>query len=146
MRIREARSDSDYHKAYPVVCQLIHGLDMQTYAQRVFVARATVAQPLMLQRYIKRGIEKKGFAVIDAVTPCPALYSFFNRTGTGVEMLKSIRERSVTLQRLKSLPEGSRKEKIVCGVFADRKDDEYNDIYGTLMEKAKTEQEGEESL
>ncbi|MBC45163.1 MAG: hypothetical protein CMO08_05100 [Thalassospira sp.] len=41
MHIREARSDSDYHKAYPVVCQLIQGLDMQTYAQRVFVARAT---------------------------------------------------------------------------------------------------------
>jgi 2-oxoglutarate ferredoxin oxidoreductase subunit beta len=115
-------------------------------AGAVFVARATVAQPLMLQGYIKRGIEKKGFAVIDAVTPCPALYSFFNRTGTGVEMMKSIRERSVTIQRLKSLPEDSRKEKIVCGVFADRKDDEYNDIYNTLMEKAKTEQEGEESL
>lgn len=41
MHIREARSDSDYYKAYPVICQLIHGLDMQTYAERVFVARAT---------------------------------------------------------------------------------------------------------
>lgn len=39
--IREARSDADYYSAYPVLLQLIPDLDMQTYAQRVFVARAT---------------------------------------------------------------------------------------------------------
>lgn len=39
--IREARSDDDYHRAYPVIRQLIVDLDMQTYARRVFVARAT---------------------------------------------------------------------------------------------------------
>jgi len=39
--IREARSDADYHVAYPVIRQLFPQLDMQTYARRVFVARAT---------------------------------------------------------------------------------------------------------
>jgi len=39
--IREARSDADYYDAYPVLRQLIPDLDMQTYSQRVFVARAT---------------------------------------------------------------------------------------------------------
>jgi GNAT superfamily N-acetyltransferase len=41
IQIREARSDSDYHRAYPIIRQLIPQLDMQTYARRVFVARAT---------------------------------------------------------------------------------------------------------
>lgn len=39
--IREARSDADYHQAYPIIRQLFPHLDMQTYARRVFVARAT---------------------------------------------------------------------------------------------------------
>ena len=39
--IREARSDQDYYKAYPVMLQLLPHLDMQTYATRVFCARAT---------------------------------------------------------------------------------------------------------
>lgn len=39
--IREARSDDDYHRAYPVIRQLLPHLDMQTYARRMFVARAT---------------------------------------------------------------------------------------------------------
>lgn len=41
MIIREARSDADYHAAYPLVLQLFPHLDMQTYARRAFVARAT---------------------------------------------------------------------------------------------------------
>lgn len=41
LRIREARSDADYHSAYPIIRQLFPHLDMQTYARRVFVARAT---------------------------------------------------------------------------------------------------------
>ncbi|PZP54423.1 MAG: hypothetical protein DI586_10010 [Micavibrio aeruginosavorus] len=41
LTIREARSDADYHHAFPIVKQLLPHLDMQTYAQRMFVARAT---------------------------------------------------------------------------------------------------------
>lgn len=41
LTIREARSDADYHVAYPIVRQLFPQLDMQTYARRVFVARST---------------------------------------------------------------------------------------------------------
>lgn len=41
LEIREARSDADYHMAYPIIRQLFPQLDMQTYARRVFVARAT---------------------------------------------------------------------------------------------------------
>ncbi len=41
LEIREARSDADYHIAYPIIRQLFPQLDMQTYARRVFVARAT---------------------------------------------------------------------------------------------------------
>lgn len=41
LNITEARSDTDYHNAFPLILQLFPWLDMQTYAQRVFVARAT---------------------------------------------------------------------------------------------------------
>ncbi|MBI1328022.1 MAG: GNAT family N-acetyltransferase [Alphaproteobacteria bacterium] len=41
MNIREARSDADYHRAFPIIRQLLPHLDMQTYARRVFIARAT---------------------------------------------------------------------------------------------------------
>jgi GNAT superfamily N-acetyltransferase len=40
-KIREALSDRDYHRAYPIILQLIPDLDMGTYTNRAFVARAT---------------------------------------------------------------------------------------------------------
>lgn len=39
--IREARTDDDYYRAYPIVKQLLPDLDMQLYTSRAFIARAT---------------------------------------------------------------------------------------------------------
>lgn len=39
--IREARTDDDYYRAYPVIKQLLPNLDMQLYTNRAFIARAT---------------------------------------------------------------------------------------------------------
>ncbi len=39
--IREARTDEDYYRAYPLIRQLLTNLDMQLYTSRMFVARAT---------------------------------------------------------------------------------------------------------
>ena len=115
-------------------------------AGAAFVARATVAQPLVLEKVIKQGIEKKGFSVIDAITPCPTIYSFFNKTGSGLKMIKSIREQSVTVKKFQGLSDDDKKGKIVCGVFADIEEDEYTDTYDRIVEKAKMERKGEEPL
>jgi len=48
--IKEARSDADYHVAFPIIRQLYPHLDMQTYAQRVFVARATGYRMFMAEK------------------------------------------------------------------------------------------------
>lgn len=111
-----------------------------------FVARSTVAQPLILEKHIKQGIDKKGFSVIEAITPCPSLYSFFNKTGDGLRMIKSIKEKSVSIKKFQTLSEHERKDKIVFGVFVDREDDEYTDVYASLIEKAKKEIKSEEPL
>jgi GNAT superfamily N-acetyltransferase len=59
--IREARSDADYYAAYPIIRQLFPHLDMQTFARRVFVARATGYRMFMGE------IDKKVVGVIGVV-------------------------------------------------------------------------------
>ena len=39
-----------------------------------------------------------------------------------------------------------KRSKIACGVFVDKDDDEYTDIYDKLMEKAEMEKKSEEPL
>jgi len=119
---------------------------LAAHAGATFVARSSVAQPLALERYIRRGIRARGFAVIDAVTPCPALYSFYNKTGTGAAMTRAIRENTVGLDAWRKMTEEERRGKIVCGVFADREDREYTEVYAGLIEKAQRERRDEEPL
>ena len=61
LEIREARSDADYHLAYPIIRQLFPQLDMQTYARRVFVARATGYRMFMGE------VDKKLIGVIGVI-------------------------------------------------------------------------------
>lgn len=102
-----------------------------------FVARSTVAQPFILEKYIKLAIEKKGFSVLEALTPCPSIYSFFNRTGDGVKMIKSLKENSVPIRKFQTLSKDEKVDKIVCGVFVDKDDEEYTDTYSKLIDKVK---------
>jgi len=111
-----------------------------------FVARATVSHVFLLEKYIKQGILKKGFSVIDAVTPCPSIYSFFNKTGNAVMMMKALREKAVMLERVAAEPDENLKDKIVMGIFADRNYKEYTQAYNELIEKAKRSKKDEEPL
>lgn len=111
-----------------------------------FVARSTVAQPFVLEKYIKQGIAKSGFSVIEATTPCPSLYSFFNRTGDGVRMTKTIREKSVSIKKYQLLSEDDKENKIVCGIFVDKDDAEYTALYDKLIQQAKKEIKTEDAL
>lgn len=115
-------------------------------AGAIFVARSTVAEPFALERCIRLGVEKKGFSVIDAITPCPALYGFFNKPADGVKMIEAIRKNSIPVKRFQNLPEGERENRIACGVFVDRDAEEYTERYARLIEKAKAEARDEEPL
>lgn len=50
INIREARTDEDYYRAYPLIRQLLPDLDMQLYTSRVFIARATGYRIFMAEK------------------------------------------------------------------------------------------------
>ena len=61
----------------------------------VYVARWTVFHVKQLARAMKEGLLKKGFVFIEAMAPCPTLYSRRNKLGDGVDQLKYFKEKSV---------------------------------------------------
>ena len=48
-----------------------------------------------LPRPCRRGWQRKGFVFIEALSPCPTLYSRRNRLGDGVDQLKYYKERAI---------------------------------------------------
>jgi 2-oxoglutarate ferredoxin oxidoreductase subunit beta len=98
-----------------------------------FVARETVAKPLLLDKLIERAIRKKGFALVEAMTPCPTTYGRLNKAGDAVQMTVDLRRRSVSAAKAQTLPAEERKDAIVTGVFVDVDKPEYTDEYARLV-------------
>ncbi len=87
----------------------------------VYVARWTVYHVKQLAKAMLEGLNKKGFAFIEALAPCPTLYSRRNRLGDGVDQLKYYKEKSKTVHGADTKEVGlSFQGDIIVGKFVDR--------------------------
>lgn len=98
-----------------------------------FVARSTVYHALELERLIQRGMEKKGFAVIEAVSNCHVRFGRMNQMPTAVSMLEWMRDNSITVSAAAT---SGAEGKIVRGVLVDREAPEFLAEYGRLQRGA----------
>jgi len=98
----------------------------------VYVARWTVYHVKQLAKAMLEGLHKKGFVFIEALAPCPTLYSRRNRLGDGVDQLKYYKEKSVVRSGAdtKDVPLGFQSE-IVVGKFVDRERPTWLDAMNT---------------
>lgn len=111
-----------------------------------FVARGTATSPVVLEKYIRQGLTKPGMSVIDVAETCPALYGFFNKSGSGLQMMKDLKDRCVSAKKAQNLSQEELKGKIITGIFADNDDQEYTQKYGEIIEQAQGRVEDEELL
>ena len=87
----------------------------------VYVARWTVFHVRQLAKAMKEGLQKKGFVFIEALSPCPTLYSRRNRLGDGVDQLKYFKEKSTIKNGADTKDVGlSYQGDITVGKFVDR--------------------------
>ena len=115
--------------------------DLSIAAGAAFVARSTVYHATELDRFIARGIQTPGFAVIEAVSYCHTTYGRINRLGSAVAMMRAIREHSIRKATYERKPVEERDpQAIVRGVFHDEADKpEYTALYQQIIDKATQE-------
>ncbi len=61
----------------------------------VYVARWTTAQVRRLEKAITEALLKKGFSLVEVISPCPTYYGRMNNQKTGLEQMKYYRENSI---------------------------------------------------
>lgn len=91
-------------------------------AGAAFVARSTVYHVDELQEYIARALQKEGFSLVEAISYCHTTIGRLNRWGTAPEMMRRLKENSVTLKQAERMGPEERAGKIIRGVLADRDD------------------------
>jgi 2-oxoglutarate ferredoxin oxidoreductase subunit beta len=110
--------------------------ELAVTAGAAFVARSTVYHVRELERYISRAVSKNGFALVEVMSYCHTTLGRLNRWGTAPEMMRRLRDGSVTRKRAESLTEDERRGTIVRGVFVDRDLPEYTQLYDRVIERA----------
>lgn len=105
------------------VCDLVRA------AGANFVARESVASGMRLKSRILAGIQKKGFSLIEAMSPCTTLFGPRNQMKNPVTMLRSLKERGVSQAKFDSIENAARQGYFVTGVMADNSDPDFLTSY-----------------
>lgn len=101
-----------------------------------YVARGTIYHVRQSITLIKKALNKKGFSVVEIISDCPISFGKMNKMRTPVEMLKWIKDISVSKKVWENLSEEERKEKFVIGEFLDIDRPDYTERYNEIIEKA----------
>jgi len=113
------------------VCKLAQG------AGATYVARATIAQPLLCEQYIKNGIANKGFSVVEIISSCHTQFGRKNNRRTPVDNLNFLKNASITVAKAEGMAPDELEGKIVTGEFVKREAPEYTDLYLGLIARVR---------
>ncbi len=86
----------------------------------VYVARWTALDVRRVERAIYEALMKKGFSLVEVISPCPTVYGRLNRQPTGLDQMKYYRENAVIRHGADTKDVGIELNgKIIVGRFVD---------------------------
>jgi 2-oxoglutarate ferredoxin oxidoreductase subunit beta len=80
-------------------------------------------------------MEKKGFSVVEIMSPCPTAYGRRNKMGSGLRLMQDLKENSVSSAKAEKMSEEELEGKIVTGILVDRDIPEYTAEYQKLIDQ-----------
>jgi len=85
-----------------------------------YVARWTALDTRRLTKSLGEAIRKRGFSVVEIISPCPTLFGRLNRQGTGLDILRSYQKDTVIQHGADPSKVPIEKDgKIIVGKFVD---------------------------
>jgi len=112
--------------------------ELATAAGASFVARSTVYHAVELDRFIEQAIRKKGFSLVEVASYCHTTFGRINKLGTAIDMMKGLKDNSVTQKAAEKLSPEERSNKIVRGVLWNVDKPEYLELYDQIIQRAQT--------
>lgn len=86
----------------------------------VYVARWTAAHVRRLEKAMTEALLKKGFSLVEVISPCPTYYGRMNKQSNGLEQMKYYRDNSIVKHGINPVHVGiGFNGQIVVGKFVD---------------------------
>jgi len=104
-------------------------------AGAVFVARSTVYHTHLLEQIIDSAMKKKGFAMVEVVSPCPTHTGHYLQLKSPVEIMQWQKDNAIRVEKARQKSEVELEGKIVIGILVNRERPSYNEQYQKLFAK-----------
>lgn len=101
-----------------------------------FVARSTVYHVTQLDQMLGQAIAKKGFGVVEVLSPCHTNYGRQNRLGSQVEMMKGFKKQAVRMDRWEKMAPEGRQGRFPIGVLAEHEHPTFWETYEGAIGRA----------
>lgn len=112
-------------------------VELAKAAGATFVARSTTFHALQMVDLIKKGIEHKGFSLIECVSACPTSFGRQNKMGNADDMILWQRDHAVMAAAWDKLTDEQKVGKFPIGVlYEDNSRIEYTAAYDALIKRA----------
>ncbi|OQY26078.1 MAG: 2-oxoacid:ferredoxin oxidoreductase subunit beta [Anaerolineaceae bacterium 4572_32.1] len=103
------------------------------------VARSTVYHVAEMDKLIARALQKKGFAMVEAVSYCHTSYGRLNREGSPVDMMRALKENAISVKAAANKSPEELKGKIVRGLLYEADLPEYTELYDQVIARAQSQ-------
>lgn len=101
-----------------------------------YVGRSTVYHSRLTDTLIREALNKKGFSLVEVMSPCPTHYGRKNKMRTPVDMLNWFKEKGVTKDKYAQMSDEEKSQAILIGKMVDKNEPDFNTRYEELREKA----------
>jgi 2-oxoglutarate/2-oxoacid ferredoxin oxidoreductase subunit beta len=101
-----------------------------------YVARCTPYHGWEMKENMKEALTKKGFSVIEVVSPCPTHFGRYNEMKGTPDMLHWLRDRAIDIDEYRRLPEEKRSGRLAIGRLVSRDFPDFNTQYDLVKARA----------
>jgi len=115
--------------------------DLALGAGATFVARTTAFHVIEAQKIIKEAILHKGVSVVEIMSTCPVIYGKLNKKGSPSDMLRWLKENSITVTDAEKATPEKLEGKLIRGILRQVNKPEYCESYSKLIENLHNKEE-----
>jgi 2-oxoglutarate ferredoxin oxidoreductase subunit beta len=110
--------------------------DLAIAAGASFVARSTVYHVTELDRIVEKALLKNGFSLVEVASYCHTTFGRANDLKSPIEMMRRLKENSVTASSAARMDEEPDENQIVRGILQDVDKPEFTDLYDQVIQNA----------
>ena len=102
----------------------------------VYIARWTALHVRRMEKSFTEALLKRGFSLVEVISPCPVLYGRMNRQPTGLDQMKYYQENSIIQHGADTKDAGIELNgKIIVGKFLDVERPTFSDLQEKVRER-----------